>query len=383
MHNQRPVLLHRLLCITICVTLLSGAQPAAAAPLLAEKLYLPQIARTFSPHPQAALLRQVGQAGFERLGSACGWDAGVLGWGWAEQWQATGDEQYWNALQSWVDGCLAAGATITHVNDVPLAYAVAVLQRRSPQPTYAALAAEATNYLFETAPRTQDGALIHLAAMVWDDTLIDVIPFLIEMWQSSGEARYLEEAVKQVQLHAAHLQDPATGLYHHAWSEPANALSGPFFWGRGNGWVLLSQAKLLAALPADDTRRPALAAAFQRQAAALVERQAANGMWHTVVSRSDFYVETSATALIAAGLASGVAQGLLDATAARAAADGAVAVWSQVPATGIASGIAAGVSGLTGPMDQEAAYNAIPISEFELYGQGVVLLLGAATQPAQ
>ena len=111
---------------------------------------------------------------------------------------------------------------------------------------------------------------------------------------------------------------------------------------------------------------------------ALVEWQAANGMWRTIVSRSDSYAETSATALIAAGLASGVAQGLLDATAAAAAA-GQAAVWQQVAATGIA----AGVSGPTGPMDQEAAYNAIPISEFELYGQGVVLLLGAATQPAQ
>lgn len=383
MHNQRSVLLHWLLCLVIGVTSLGPTQPAAAAPLLAEKLYLPQIARTFPPHPQAALLRKVGEVGFERLGDACGWDAGVLGSGWAAEWQATGDEQYWTWLRGWVDGCLAAGATITHVNDVPLAYAAAVLQRRSPQPAYTALVAQAAGYLFETAPRTRDGALIHLADMVWDDTLIDVIPFLIEMWQSSGEERYLDEAVLQVQLHAAHLQDSATGLYHHAWSEPANALSGPFFWGRGNGWALLSQAKLLAALPGSDARRPALLAAFQRQAAALVERQATNGMWHTVVSRSDFYTETSATALIAAGLASGVAQGLLDTTAARAAADGAAAVWSQVPATGIASGIAAGVSGPTGPMDQEATYNAIQISEFELYGQGVVLLLGAATQPAQ
>ena len=169
MHNQRSVLLCWLLCLVIGVTSLGPTQPAAAAPLLAEKLYLPQIARSFPPHPQAALLRKVGEIGFKRLGDACGWDAGVLGTGWVAEWRATGDEQFLIWLQGWVDGCLAAGATITHVNDVPLAYAAAVLQRRSPQPAYAALAAQAAGYLFETAPRTRDGALIHLAEMVWDE----------------------------------------------------------------------------------------------------------------------------------------------------------------------------------------------------------------------
>lgn len=374
--------LHWSLCIAsmaACVALLGEPHPAAGAPPPQEAVYLPQVQRNVAPHPQAALLRLAGQAGSQRLEGDCGWEAGVLAWGWADLWQATGDEQYWNWLQSWVDGCLAAGGAITHVNDVPLAFGAAVLQRRSPQPAYAALAAQAATYLFETAPRTADGALIHLAGMVWDDTLIDVIPFLIEMWQYSGDARYLDEAVNQVQRHAAHLQDPATGLYHHAWSEPANTLSGPFFWGRGNGWVLLAQAKLLAALPPGDARRPALAAAFQRQASALVARQAPGGMWRTVVSRSDFYQETSATALIAAALSSGVQQGLLDAAAASAAADGQAAVWLRISDAGVAGG----VSGPTGPMDQEAAYNSIPISEFELYGQGVVLLLGAATQPVQ
>jgi unsaturated rhamnogalacturonyl hydrolase len=142
--------------------------------------------------------------------------------------------------------------------------------------------------------------------------------------------------------------------------------------------VVLAQAEVLAALPAGDSRQDGLLAQFTRQAAALAARQAPNGMWHTVVTRTDFYQETSATALIAAGLATAVAHGFGDALAVQAAEAGAKATWQQV-STG---GLVGGVSGPTGPMDQEGAYNTILIEPFNLYGQGIVLWLGAATMPA-
>lgn len=199
------------------------------------------------------------------------------------------------------------------------------------------------------------------------------------MWKQSGEVRYLDEAVFQVQGHARHLQDEGTGLYHHAWSEPANSYSGPAYWGRGNGWVVWAQAEVLAALPAGDARRDTLLAASQRQVKALVQRQTASGMWRTVITRSDFYAETSATALIAAGLLTAAANGQVDSAGAEAAASSENAAWRQVTVDGIVKG----VSGPTGPMDQEAAYNTISIPEFTLYGQGCMLLLGAAAAPSR
>jgi unsaturated rhamnogalacturonyl hydrolase len=358
----------------ILAAVLSPALPAAAAPQADHAVYLPLVQRSVTRHPQAELLRLVARRGFAGVGDECGWDAGVLALGWGEMWQTTGDLQYWLWLQGWLDGCLSRGAAIAHVNDIPLAYAAVVIQERSPRPQYAALAAAGADYLFHTAPRTQDGTLIHLAGMVWDDTLIVVIPFLLEMWAYTGEAQYLDEAVAQVQGHAAHLQDPATSLYHHAWTEATNAYSGPAYWGRGNGWTLWAQAAVLAALPPADARRPALIAAFQRHAAALSGIQAADGRWHTVVTRSDFYPETSATALISAGLLLAAAHGLVEGSLLAAAQAGGSATWRQV----LADGTVGGVSGPTGPMEDENAYNMIGVEEFTLYGQGVVLLVGAA-----
>jgi unsaturated rhamnogalacturonyl hydrolase len=213
--------------------------------------------------------------------------------------------------------------------------------------------------------------------------LFGVIPFLTKMWTVTGDARYLDEAVAQVEKHAAHLQDPSTGLYRHAWSEPLDAYSGPYFWGRGNGWVLMAQAQLLTVIPAGDARRPTLLTQFERQAQALIAGQAPNGMWHTIVTRSDFYEETSATALISAALALASTRGLFEAQLRdqmiSAAQAGRAAVWQHVSA----GGVVRGVSGPTGPMEQETAYNAIPILDFALYGQGAALLAGAAAVPAR
>ncbi len=401
-----------LMPLLFVAAILVAALPANAAPQEDHAVYLPLVQRNVTPHPQADLLRRVAERGAAGAGDECGWEAGVLALGWGELWQATGDAQYFLRLQSWLDGCIERGVAIAHVNDIPLAYAAAVLQARAPRPAYAALIAAGADYLFHQAPRTQDGALIHLSGMLWDDTLIVVIPFLLEMWQSTGEAQYLDEAVLQVQTHAAHLQDPITGLYHHAWMEgdagmrsavgrhrvsleklgvcaglmplpnAPDAYSGPSYWGRGNGWALWAQAAVLAALPPADARRPALIDAFRRHARALIALQAADqaadpsvaGQWRTVVTRSDFYAETSATALISAGLLLAAGHGLDDGTLLAPAQVGAAAVWRQVSADGTVRG----VSGPTGPMQEEEAYNRIAVEEFTLYGQGVVLLLGAA-----
>jgi unsaturated rhamnogalacturonyl hydrolase len=352
----------------------AAGQHGARSSQEAATLHLPYIQRSVPRHPQAALLLQIGEAGFARLGEDCGWEAGALATGWAQMWERTGDEHYWRWLASWVDGCRARGAAISHVNDLPLAYAAAVLSRRFHAAEYQALAAAGAHYLFDVAPRTPDGALIHLDNMVWDDTLFVVVPFLLEMWKTTAESRYLDEAVRQVQLHALHLQDGTQGLYRHAWSAPLDAYTGPFFWGRGNGWVLWAQSRLLAVLPTTNPHYRALLAAYRSQAAALIARQASGGMWHTIVTRPDFYEETSATALIAAGLSTGAAAGWLGADAAAAATAGEAAVWQQV-----AAGIVGNVSGPTGPMGQEEAYNLIPLAPFTLYGQGCALILGAAS----
>jgi unsaturated rhamnogalacturonyl hydrolase len=365
--------------LAVISLLLSPFQPLVRAqdqmPGEPHIVYLSLVQRRPLPDPQEELLLAVGRVGALRTGEDCGWEAGVLAWGWVRMWETTGDLTYWNWTRDWVDGCIAANSAMAHVNDVPLAYAALSIYGRDPQSRFWTVVEKAVDFLFVRAGRTADGTLTHVGATVWDDTLMGITPFLVKMWQVTGEERYLDEAVAQVQKHAAHLQDPLTGLFRHAWEEPGNRFPGPHFWARGNGWVLAAQAQLLSAVPLDDARRPALIEGFRRQAAALVALQGDDGLWHTLVTRPDFYTETSGSALISAGLADAARHGWAD--TAEAAARGGEAIWRQVTGAGIVTG----VSGPTAPMEHEDAYAAVPVLDFALYGQGTVLLAGASAAP--
>jgi unsaturated rhamnogalacturonyl hydrolase len=359
-------------CQLLLITLLLYPNGALAQQ---SSLYLPQISNILMPDRP---FRVVAQAGITKVGDDCGWKAGVLAWGNAAAWKATGDVHYWDLVKQWVDGCLAQTLPYAHVNDVPRAYAALIVYERNHEPQYLAEGNAAARFVLEQAPRTADGTLIHLADMVWDDTLMGVIPFLVEMHQVTGDPQYLDAAADQVLRHAAHLQNGTTGLYHHAWSEPLDALSGPSYWGRGNGWVMAATVELLAALPSTHPAYAQVLANYRQQAVALAKLQDSSGQWHTVVNRSDFYLESSGSALIAAGLAAGAQHGWLDSIlipglpAILTAAER--GVWQAVAADGLVQA----VSGPTGPMEDEEAYNQIDAGAVELYGQGAVLLAGAA-----
>jgi unsaturated rhamnogalacturonyl hydrolase len=108
----------------------------------------------------------------------------------------------------------------------------------------------------------------------------------------------------------------------------------------------------------------------QDQAEALAALQDPGGLWHTVVDRPEFYLESSGSAGIAYGLGCGVQDGWLPADLENAVQVARLGLWRKVSADGTVTD----VSGPTGPMRDEEAYNAIPKDALQLYGQGMGLL---------
>ncbi len=336
----------------------------------------------------ASPLMQIAQRGADHVGGHCNWEAGVLAYGWIHAGQATGDGQYLHWAQEWIDACIPqielppqtwggprGGDGIAHVNDGLLGYAALVAYETSGQPERLAFAQRVADYLMNAAPRTADGTLTHDAGRVWVDTLLGTVPFLIKMSQVSGSDVYADEAISQLILHAQHLQNPANGLYYHAWDESDNNPAGQVHWGRGNGWALLADVAVLSAITPTHPLRPTILDLMQKQAAGLRPLQDASGLWHTVLTRSDSYLETSASALIGYALKRGVQEEWLDGDAYAAATQAAaLGVWRQVQADGTVTH----VSGPTWPMLTWEEYDARPHDAFQLYGQGVALLLGSA-----
>jgi rhamnogalacturonyl hydrolase YesR len=132
------------------------------------------------------------------------------------------------------------------------------------------------------------------------------------MSQVTGDDASAEEAISQVIRHTDQLQDPANGLYYHARDESRTNPAGRVYWGRGNGWALLADVEVLSAITSTHPLRSTILDIMQKQVAGLVRLQDASGLWHTVLTRSDSYLETSASALIGYALRRGVQEGWLD-----------------------------------------------------------------------
>jgi rhamnogalacturonyl hydrolase YesR len=328
--------------------------------------------------PFATPLYTAAERGVLNISGNCNWDAGMLAYGLAHSWRATQDDRYLIWLHSWINACIPVKTTIDHVNDGLLGYAALIAYETQGRPEQLAYAQKVANYFVYTATRTADGTLTHVDDTVWDDTLLGTVPFLMEMSKVSGDGAYLEEAITQTLKHAAHLQDPASGLYHHAWDESQNTFWSGSYWERGNGWMLLADVELLSSMPVTHPQRTMILTLLQKQAAGLKPLQDTGGRWHTVVNRPDFYLESSGSALIGYALRRAVQAGWLDAVdydpVVRRALQG---MWGKV----LSDGTLSEVSAPTGPMLTEIEYNTVPTTTLELYGQGALLLLGSPLSP--
>ena len=74
-------------------------------------------------------------------------------------------------------------------------------------------------------------------------------------------------------------------------------------------------AELLRALPADNPDRPRILAGYRLMMAALLEHQAAHGLWRQLIDGPDTWPETSGSAMFAFAFITGVKEGWLDGAA--------------------------------------------------------------------
>jgi len=162
-----------------------------------------------------------------------------------------------------------------------------------------------------TAPENDLGVLDHLGRSAWyrhfvrPGAWVDSMMMYVLTAAQLGDALtqpWLESlAVRHAEAFCNQLQGP-TGLFRHAKLLPDRRA--PVHWLRGNGWAATCLVELAP-------RSPCLARAFERQAGALLDAQAANGLWPTIMDAPCSPHETSGSALVAYALVRGARTGLL------------------------------------------------------------------------
>lgn len=220
-------------------------------------------------------------------------------------------------------------------------------------------------------PRFDDGLLYRKGKGAMTDDPFMTVPFLVREWTRTGDDSHLDAAVAQVLGTHARLREPTHGLLRHLWDLKTSAPAG-MFWGRGNGWMVLAHAELLAALPPDHPRRGEVLAAYVRHMEGIRRCADPAGGWHQVLDHPESWLETSATGMLTYGLARGVNEGWLDESFADAATRG----WTALQAKITPDGDLIDVCGSTDTGDL-AFYLARPRLQGDLHGFGSFLLAGA------
>ena len=224
--------------------------------------------------------------------------------------------------------------------------------------------------------RLADGTLARnrpLPNALWLDDLYMSVPALAQMGALTGDAKYFDDAARQVVQFHARMFVPERGLYMHGWIQEMDPHP-VFHWARANGWAIVAAAELLSVLPEDHPQRDALIEIYRAHARGLAACQGGAGLWHQLLDRSDSYLETSASAMFVYSIARGINRGWLDPLAYGPTVSlGWNAVAKQVSDNGQVENTCVG----TGMGFDPAFYYHRPVSVYAAHGYGPVLLAGA------
>ena len=300
------------------------------------------------------------------------WGEGLAAYGLLAAWRVTGDERYFDFAKDWLDRTLDEVPEDQYV-DLTSGSPLLIVYGQTGKREYLDQAVRLADWLIENHTRGPEGEFIGIDPERGDfiivDGLLAVCPFLARLSSVTGDSTYIEEAVHQITVYAEHLQHES-GLFYHAYQPSTGSHFDGAFWQRGNGWAALSIAEVLSFLPSDHPERGELIEILEGLAGGLACYQDESGLWHTVVDRPDFYLETSGALAIGYGTRNAVQEGHLSAEymgMASKIAGGAKARVSE-------DGNVLDVSGGTWFYDDVEEYNRIPHDRIQLWGQGLYLL---------
>ena len=124
---------------------------------------------------------------------------------------------------------------------------------------------------------------------------------------NNSQNRYLDRAVREMKLYIEELQGE-DGLY---WHSP----EAPFFWARGNGWMAVGMPlmlRLIEDIPEYAAEAGLLREEYETMMVSLLKYQLPTGMWAQLVDKSNYWPETSGSAMFAYAFITGVRNGWLD-----------------------------------------------------------------------
>ena len=266
--------------------------------------------------------------------------------------------QLWNFKE--LDDCGAMGAAVINVYQ---------LDKRK---EYANYIDSAAYHIMNRQDRLDDGTLCRTfprTMTVWADDAYMATSFLTQMGKMTRDNKYFDEAARQLMLIDKYLWNAEKGLYYHCYYSDLQR-NGVAFWGRANGWIVLSLADLIEAMPENHAKRAELIKLLDKQIVGASRWQNANGMWNQLLDRPDSYDESSVTAMYVYSIAKAVNNKWVDASYASIARAGWNVLKNQeITEDGRFTNVCVG----TGISNDLPFYFNRPVGDNEKHGLGLII----------
>jgi rhamnogalacturonyl hydrolase YesR len=245
-------------------------------------------------------------------------------------------------------------------------------------PNYDDIIRTGMNWIMLGQLRLSDGTLARNRPhyhTLWLDDMFMSIPAMAWMGKYTGDGKYYDEAVKQIRLFAARMFVPQKNLFMHGWVEGMEERPA-FFWGRANGWAVMTLVETLETLPPAHEGYSEVMDLLKKHIRGIAALQSGEGLWRQLLDRNDSYLETSASAIYTYAIARAINNGWIDA---KAYTPRVLLAWNAVSKQINEQGQVAGVCVGTGMAFDPAFYYYRPVNVFAAHGYGPVLLAGAET----
>lgn len=306
------------------------------------------------------------------------WRSGVFMFALTELYRVTAADDIRDYYQSWMDYRIEQGYSMTWSDSCPPALtAIALLDEEPEASSYRQVVDDALDYLDEVAPRTEENGISHNGIFgnrpsVWLDSLF-MFGMVLNRWGEAYDEARLEMMSEQVQIFASVLQDE-NGFMRHAQDWPGYDES--VYWARGNSWVVASLADYLRIRVQAGATDAQVERIFRDHVEAILDVQQQSNLWLTVMSHPDEpdnYLETSASALFAYGIARAYRYGLVGENERRRAKETVESIVQMMIRRDDDGPVVTEVSLATDPWSLEE-YLSVPVGDDINYGVGSVIL---------
>lgn len=301
------------------------------------------------------------------------WNAGVGMTAISDYYEKTQNQKILEYMSHWVARNKHQCAKKDHVNSLTPLAIYPDMYLRTREPYYRETAVEYADWVLANAGRSNEGVFFHGASVsgeVWADTVFMALVFLARTAKLTTNSKMAEQVVRQLLSHLQLLQDEKTGILFHGYHCVGNHHMSGALWTRGNSWVVIGTPIIIETIRELVEVPEEIIARYRKLVDGVLRYQAGNGLWHTVMDRSDFYQETSGSAATAGGIMKAVRLHILEPGAMASALKAMEGVITKINSEGAVEG----VSGGTPIMPTIDAYGKLTCYP-TLYGQGLTLLM--------